>query len=95
MYKVQYHRLVVEKDFKHVPKADINQILKAVHKKLTLDPVAFGKPLASELLGYFRLRVGMYRLIYRVSEVEVMVFVLKVGIRKDFIVYQEAAKRLG
>jgi len=94
MYKVQYHRLVVEKDFKNVPKADINKILKAVHKKLTLDPIAFGKPLACELVGYFRLRVGMYRLIYRVSAGEVTVFVLKVGIRKDFIVYQEATKRL-
>lgn len=95
MYKIFYHKLVLSKDFKKVPKGDLRKIINAIHKKLFLSPETFGKPLQSELKGYFRLRIDPYRVIYRIEKERIFVFIVQIGLRKDFIVYLEAAKRLG
>ena len=95
MYQILYHRLVFEEDFKKFSKKESEKIINDVKKKLSLDPIAFGKPLSKELKGYYRLRIQDYRVVYRIKKQQVEVFVLKVGLRKDFIVYIEAAKRLG
>lgn len=94
MYSISYHRLVLKEDFKKLSKADQTKIVTVIHKKLSLDPKAFGKPLLSDLKGYFRLRIGDYRVIYSISKKEIVVFVICVALRKDFIAYLEAAKRL-
>lgn len=65
-----------------------------IHKKLRLQPDIFGKPLAAELKGYYRLRLDPYRILYRVHKKEVIVYILQIGLRKDLTVYLEAAKRL-
>lgn len=95
MYKVLYHKLVLEEDLKKFPKNDLRKIFKAVKKKLKKEPEVFGKPLGSELKGYFRLRVDFYRVIYRIDKGKIIVFVIKIGLRKNLKVYIEAAKRLG
>lgn len=95
MYKIIYHHFVLEKDFKKVSKYDSNRIARAIHNKLTIAPEKFGKPLAGKLKGYFKLRVEDYRVVYEIKRSEVVVFVFKIGQRKDSIVYEEAIKRLG
>ena len=65
---------------------------------LAQEPAKQGKPLIEELTGYRSLRaVGQrYRIIYRVDDERVLVFVLVVGLRKQESrkdVYQ-VAKRL-
>ena len=94
MYRIQYHKLVLKDDFKNLSKVDKRKIGKAIRKKLGKDPVAFGKVLSRELKGFYRLRIGIYRVVYRVNEGQVVVLVLKVGLRRDSKVYVEAAKRL-
>lgn len=47
------------------------------------DPRQFGKPLRMNLAGLWRYRVGDYRLICRLEEHRLVVFVLKVGHRRD------------
>jgi|SRR3989339_132382 len=94
MYKIIFHSLVEKKDLKDLNKKDQERILKAIYKKLTYNPEEFGKYLSGELKGYFRLRVGEYRVVYSIKKKEVTVFVLKIGARKDFLVYLEAVKRL-
>lgn len=93
-YKIIYHPLVFEEDFKKIPQGDQRKILSAIFKKLSKDPYSYGKPLQKELKGYFRLRVMDYRVIYRVKNSQIIVEVIKIGIRKDLIVYIQAAKRL-
>lgn len=58
-------------------------IRKAIEKKLAVDPVAFGKPLRYSLKGYRRLRVGDYRVIYKIVEDKVLVIIIDIDHRKD------------
>lgn len=94
MYRVYYHNLVLKEDIKKIPKNDLEQIFKAIEKKLFKDPLNFGKPLRKELKGYFKLRIGQYRTVYLVEDDKVIVYILKIGLKKDLQVYLEAAKRL-
>ena len=59
-----------------------------------MDPEAYGERLRDELHGYWKLRVGEYRVIYEVRKNIVTVLVLKIGYRRDDEVYQQMAKRL-
>ena len=59
-----------------------------------MDPEAYGKPLTGQFKGYWRLRIGDYRVVYRIVKDEILVFVIKVGIRRDDQVYLELIKRL-
>ena len=47
------------------------------------DPRQFGKPLRMNLAGLWRYRVGDYRLICRLEENRLVVFVIRVGHRRD------------
>jgi mRNA interferase RelE/StbE len=69
-------------------------ILKAVNRKLSLDPEAYGKPLTGEFKGYWRLRVNDCRVIYRIVRDHVLVLVVKIGVRKDDKVYRDLTVRL-
>lgn len=95
MYKIIYHRLIFEKDFKKIPRTDQKRIFRLIHKKLTISPETFGKPLTGDLKGYYRLRCDPYRVVYKIEKQKITVFIVQVGLRKDFLVYFEAAKRLG
>lgn len=94
MFKVEIHPLVFKEDFKKIDRPQQQKIIKAVRKKLTLEPERYGKRLSGELSEYWRLRVGDYRVIYRIKKNIVTVTVIKVGIRRDFEVYQDLVNRL-
>src|SRR3989338_5205385 len=94
VWKVRIHRLVLAGDFKHISHPQQSAILKAIDKKLSLDPHVYGKPLAGELKGCWRLRVGDYRVIYKIHQEAVEVLVVKAGMRRDEAVYIEMLKRL-
>jgi mRNA interferase RelE/StbE len=51
------------------------------------DPKQFGKPLRKNLAGLWRYRVGDYRLICRLEENRLVVFVVRVGHRRE--VYED------
>lgn len=42
-----------------------------------------GKPLKLSLKGNYSLRVGMYRIIYSINRQIILVFILKIGHRRD------------
>jgi mRNA interferase RelE/StbE len=58
--------------------------------RLVMAPQSYGKPLAASLSGYWKMRVGDYRVIYKVVKSEI--WVLGIINRRD--VYQEIIKRL-
>lgn len=62
-------------------------IKEAIEKKLTKDPIIFGKPLRYSLKGHRSLRVGDYRVIYRIVEEQVLVIIIEIDHRKD--VYED------
>lgn len=94
IWQVKIHKLILSEDFRFISPSDQRLILKAIRKKLTVDPENYGKPLTGELKGYWRLRIGDYRAIYKIQADRVEVLVIKVGIRKDERVYRELFYRL-
>jgi len=94
MWEVRIHRLVLEKDFKKMDNSEQKKILLAIEKKLTLDPVHFGKPLTGILKGFFRLRVDDLRIIYTIEKQVLRVLVVKAGKRRDSEVYAEMENRI-
>ena len=94
IWKVKIHKLVLSEDFKPISRFAQKAILKAIHRKLSIAPREYGKPLFGELKGYWRLRIGDYRAIYKIRKDVVEVLVIKVGIRRDDEVYKKLIPRL-
>ncbi len=82
-YKIFYDLGSKIKDYERIPPAIREIIRKAIEKKLTVDPHNFGKPLKYDLKGYRRLRVGEYRVIYKIDEGKVIVIIVDIDHRKD------------
>ena len=79
-YKI-YFKESVEKDFRKVPKKDLKKILSRI-EALAKDP----RPPGHEKLSgqeKYRVRQGLYRIIYSIQDQELTVWVVKVGHRKD------------
>ena len=94
MYTVDIDELVFSEDFKKIDGAGQKRIIKAIRKKLTEEPSAYGKPLAGQYKGFWKLKIGPYRIVYQIFESKLTVYVIKVGYRRDSEVYKELAKRL-
>ena len=88
MWQIKFHPLVLEEDLKSIDPSQQKLILKAIQKKLSTDPAVFGKPLRGEFAHYWRLRVADYRVVYRMIKEEIVVLIIKVGIRRDDQVYR-------
>lgn len=85
LYQVEYISSVVEEDIPDLPKTIAKIIKKAIEERLMIDPVGFGKPLRYSLKGHRRLRVGDYRIVYRIDATTVLIVAIKH--RKD--VYEQ------
>ena len=94
MYKVVIDELVLTEDFKRITQVDRQRIIKAVRKKLSTEPEKFGSPLKGPLKGFWKLRVGEYRVVYEIHKGEVLVYVIAVGFRRDEEVYREVLKKM-
>ena len=53
----------------------------AIENRLMVDPVKYGEPLRKTLKGYRRLRVGDYRIVYKIEPENVII--LGICHRKD------------
>ncbi len=93
-WQIVFHKKVLQEDLPTLDVSAKKQILKAIEKKLTLDPRGYGEPLRQELFGYWKLKVSAYRVLYKIVQETVIVYVLKIGPRKDDDVYQSMLKRL-
>ncbi len=89
-YQITFHPKVGKIDIPRLGTIS-KKLLSVVHKKLTMYPEMYGLPLRSPLKGYWKLRVGDYRIIYEVDNTEIKIQVM--GHRSE--VYEIARKRLG
>ncbi len=79
-YKI-YFKKSVEKDFRAIPKKDLQKILVCI-ETLVKEP----RPPGHEKLtgqARYRVRQGQYRIIYSVKDKELTVWVVKIGHRKE------------
>jgi mRNA interferase RelE/StbE len=89
IYRILYHPLVAE-DIKKIPENLKQRIKNAIEKRLVIDPIKAGRPLRQSLVGHRKMRVGDYRIIYRLEFDTIIV--LKIGHRKD--IYEKVKSRL-
>jgi mRNA interferase RelE/StbE len=78
-YKIEYLEEVFPQLAK-IPKNMRQAIVRAIDERLTVGPYRF-KPLAYKWKGFFRMRVGDYRVIYKVYEDTVTVLIVKIDSR--------------
>lgn len=90
MYEINYHELVVSVDIAKLNSADKMRIKKAIEMKLQTQPDLYGKPLRRSLRSNRSLRVGQYRVVYRIRQKEVLIFVIE---HRSFV-YGKALKRI-
>ena len=89
-YKLIYHPDIVKEDLPKIPQNIKETIRKAIERRLLSNPILYGAPLRHSLKGHRKLRMGNYRIIYRIEENEIII--LKIGHRKE--VYKKIYKRL-
>ena len=80
LFKIEVAKKV-RKSFQKIPKNDANRILEAI-QSLGEDP----RPINSKKLKekeLYRIRIGIYRVIYQIFDDVLVISVVKVGHRKD------------
>ena len=82
-YQIEYLTAVVKEDLPALSTTAKKQIKKAIEERLTLDPIGFGKPLHYSLKGQRRLRVGDYRIVYRIEIQTHTVIITAIKHRRD------------
>ena len=89
-YELVYHPDILRYDLPRIPQNVRVTIKRAIEERLLKDPIVFGKPLRQSLKGHRKLRVGDYRVIYRIQSS--VIIILKIGHRKD--VYTKVLVRI-
>ncbi|MBI4825735.1 MAG: type II toxin-antitoxin system RelE/ParE family toxin [Nitrospirae bacterium] len=84
-----YHPDVRDIDIPALDKKLRTRIKKAIETRLSTEPHKFGEPLRKTLKGYWKLRVGDYRVVFKIVNKEVRIF----GIIHRKKVYDLVGKR--
>ena len=89
-FVILYHPSVVKKDIPKLSKTARLKIKAGIEKKLVGQPEIYGKPLRKSLKGYRKLRVGDYRVIFRIENSAV--YIIIIAHRRE--VYERAVRRV-
>lgn len=89
MFKVAYHHLVVRDDIPRLSSEWRAKVRRAIEERLTTQPEFYGKPLRRSLKGYRKLRVGDWRVVFRIEKSTVKILI----IQHRSVMYTQAQKR--
>ncbi|MBI5003888.1 type II toxin-antitoxin system RelE/ParE family toxin [Candidatus Kaiserbacteria bacterium] len=89
-YSITLHPSVIKQDLPGLDPDWRQKIRDAIRAKLTTSPTMYGLPLRNTLKGCRKLRVGDYRVIYRLQGKTVQI--VTIGHRS--VVYKEILRRL-
>ena len=64
------------RDIAELSSAVKQRLKKAIIERLTTEPALYGKPLRATLKGYWKLRVGDYRVVFRIDAAEVFIYAI-------------------
>jgi mRNA interferase RelE/StbE len=73
-YTLVYHPDVRKEDVAGINRNLRARIARAIESRLATEPERYGEPLRGTLKGYWKLRVGDYRIVFRVLKREVRVY---------------------
>ena len=88
MFAITYHQKV-SGDLAGLDRVELLRIRDVIQRKLVTRPELYGARLRGELKEYWKLRVGDYRIVYKILNESV--FILAVGDRKE--IYRVATRR--
>jgi len=88
-FKLSYHPDVKKVDLPKIDAKAKAMIRRAIEERLVTHPEIYGKPLQRTLKGYWKLRVGDYRVVFKISGDEI--HILGIIHRKE--VYEQIEKR--
>ena len=89
-YTLVYHPDVRSQDIPSISRNLRERIARAIETRLTTEPERYGESLRRTLKGYWKLRVGDYRVVFKVVRNEVWIY----GIIHRRDVYERIARRL-
>jgi mRNA interferase RelE/StbE len=89
-FNLIYHPDVKKIDLPKIDSKNAAMIKRAIEERLALRPELFGRPLRGTLKGYWKLRVGNYRIVFKLAGNEIRI--LAIIDRKT--VYQQTEKRI-
>lgn len=75
-YALVYHPLVASDDIPAIPRNLQRRLARAIEARLTTAPKRYGEPLRGPFHGYWKLRVGDYRVVYRIVRQEVWILTI-------------------
>ncbi len=81
-YKILF-KASVEKDLRAIPKRDVIVIKNKIENELSYDPLRKSVALKGQFKGFYKYRIGKYRVIFKLSKEEVLILIVKIGHRKD------------
>jgi len=67
-FRLIYHTDVKKADLPKTDNKNKAMIKKAIEERLATQPEKYGSPLQRTLKGYWKLRVGDYRVIYKIDD---------------------------
>lgn len=73
------------KELKKLGRSEAARIIHTLEKRIAAqdDPRTLGGPLTGEHAGYWRWRIGDYRVIARIEDERVLILVVRVGHRRE------------
>lgn len=75
-YTLLYHPRVATDDLPSIPRNLQRRLAKAIESRLPTAPQRYGEPLRTSLKGYWKLRVGDYRVVYKIVHKEVWILAI-------------------
>ena len=89
-FELRYHPAVKASDIPRLDQKARERIRKVLEERLMTAPHEYGLPLRKNLKGYWKLRVGDYRVVFRIASLEVCILCIRR--RKD--VYGVVSERI-
>lgn len=89
-YKIEYYQIVLDHDIPRLPNEMLTRVKKAIDERLVTRPDSYGAPLRKWLAGFWKLRVGDWRIIYEINGDVVSILMIEHRSR----VYDLVLKRL-
>jgi mRNA interferase RelE/StbE len=90
VFTVRYHSAVRDLDIKRLDQKTKDRIRRAIETRLMTSPHEYGQPLRRTLKGYWKLRVGDYRVVFKIGKGEILI--LGICHRKE--IYDKIETRL-
>lgn len=90
-YSILLHPDVVERDLKVPDRKTAGRILTSIETRLSTEPERFGASLRRSLKGFWKLRVGDWRVVFKIVKREVWVY----GVGNRRTIYDWITRRTG